>query len=156
MRKSCVALGVYGRIHQGDDQSLHSQHILGGSQQKRRQKSPNLRWSRHSQKLSKICLVSRSGNQRQVFSAGSLRLDHEMNRETTVTGKGFSTYVECGIRPSAAPHSTLYNALQQIVYRILDPSRSANRSVSSASNGLANLGKSTASATDSLKRSPSR
>lgn len=70
MRKSCVALGVYGRIHQGDDQSLHSQHILGGSQQKRRQKSPNLRWSTHRQKLSKFGTVSGSTNLRQVFFAG--------------------------------------------------------------------------------------
>ena len=50
---------------------------------------------------------------------GSLQLNLGMNRETTVTGGGFSTYVGQDIRPSAAARSTLCNALQQIAYRIL-------------------------------------
>ena len=45
-----------------------------------------------------------------------------MNRETTVTGKGFSTYVESRIflRRLHILHCVMFcNALQQIVYRIL-------------------------------------
>ena len=52
-----------------------------------------------------------AGSHKQVLSAGSLRLNLGMNRETTITGIGFSTYVEHGIRLSAAARSILYNVL---------------------------------------------
>lgn len=44
-------------------------------------------------------------------SDGCTCLDPKTKRETIVTGDGFSTYVECGILPSAAARSTLCNVL---------------------------------------------
>jgi hypothetical protein len=57
-----------------------------------------------------------------ALAAGSLCLNHGMKRETIVTGRGFSTYIEADFDPGWLHflHFVLFcNALRQIVHRIL-------------------------------------